>query len=189
MPAGEVRGFVEQSIAASGTAADDLARLVAGGGLSPADFSLLARQEIKEEYLRQYLLGRGGLAQMKPADYGSIGGMLKEQYKYFNQFAKDIADGKLSEEQIAARMRMYTNSSREAYERAHQRNAKDVGMDEESWELGAAEHCDDCVELNGEGWQPIGHFQFLPGSGHTQCLTNCQCEIAYRNSKTEETYD
>jgi hypothetical protein len=181
--------FVDQSLAASGNAVDLLAGYVADGMLAPADWYALMAEEIKGEYIRQYLLGRGGLSQMTQADWGSIGGMLKEQYSYLKPFAEQIAQGNLSEGQIRSRARMYVNSAREAYERANARAQSD-GMlvlpaypgdgqtvcltncacswkideivDEDGnvigwdcyWDLGAAEHCPDCI-TNNQQWSPL----------------------------------
>jgi len=180
--------YVEQSIAASSNSMDTIAALVSSGGLGPAEFAIVAREEIKQEYIRQYLLGIGGEAQMTQADWGSIGGSLAEQYKYFDKFAEQVANGELSEDQIRARLRMYTNSAREAYDRAHGKNAKSLDMTEESWITDSGlENCDDCLAYEAEGWQPIGTFPH-PGDGTTKCKTNCGCHKEYRNPETGKTY-
>src|SRR3990172_1755902 len=76
------------------------------------------REVIKEAYVQQYLLGRGGVSQMMAQDYGSIGGMVGSQYHpYLDNFAKEIAEGKLSAGQIHTRAEMYIASSGEAYQR------------------------------------------------------------------------
>lgn len=175
--------LVQQSIDASGIASDQLASYAASGALSAADYGSFFREEIKREYLRQYLLGIGGREQMTAADWGSIGGMLREQYGWLQGFLDEIASGNLTEAQIMARARMYLNSAREAYERAHAKTAVAGGMTEELWALGEAEHCPDCLAYAAEGWQPVGTFP-EPGDGSTQCLTNCQCHKAYRNPET-----
>jgi len=159
--------YVDASIAATESAVDTLAGYVADDMLSPGDWRLLMREEVKREYLREYMLGKGGRAQMTQADYGSIGGMLKEQYAYLDAFAEQV--GEMSEAAIRSRSRMYIRSAREAYERAKGRVAQAAGFDEEIWVLGVAEHCDDCVALSAEGWQPIGYYP-APGAGDTQCL-------------------
>jgi len=182
-----VRGYVDDSLAASGNAMDTLGAFVSAGQLAPADWNTLVREELKQEYVRQYLLGIGGREQMTAANWGSIGGMLADQYRYLDGFAAEIAAGDLSQAQIQARLRMYVNSAREAYERAHQRAAQKAGYDEERWVLGVAEHCDDCLAYEAMGWQPIGTFP-LPGSGATRCLTNCACHLEYRKSGTGEAY-
>lgn len=189
MARSQVMSYVEESLAASGDASGALGTLAGEGRLSPADFARLGREEIKQEYLRQYMLGRGGRAAMMPSDWGTVGQQIKGQYAYFKTFAEEVASGKLSPEQISARMKMYSASARQAYETAHEKNAKALGMDEERWLLGAVmtEHCEDCEAYMAEGWQPLGTFP-EPGDGSTQCLTNCACEKMYRNSETGETY-
>lgn len=183
----EVLAWVEESLDASTVATDQLAQFVIDGVVSPADFGLLMRQELKEEYIRQYLLGIGGRAQMTPADWGSIGGMLADQYRYLDRFVDEIATGELPPGSLLLRVRMYANSAREAYERAHLKNANALGMVEENWVLGDAEHCSDCVAFAGMGWQPIGTFPF-PGEGATECLTNCKCHKIYRDPASGRMY-
>jgi len=138
--------FVSQSIAQSQLVVDQLSSLVAGGQLDPNDWRDLMRQEIKTEYIREYLLGIGGREQMTFADWGSIGGMLKEQYAYLENFMDEIISLNLSEGQITARARMYTESAREGFERAKVRAA---GID---------------IDLPA-----------YPGDGSSICLTNDQC--------------
>ncbi len=187
MPRTQVLEYVEKSLAGSSNAADTVATMLIDGKLSPKDFGGELKGELKSEYIRQYLLGKGGREQMGPGDWGSIGGMLKEQYKYMPDFIKEIEAGNLTEAQIRARVNMYINSAREGYERAHERNAKALGMTEEKWELGVAEHCDDCVAFAAQGWQPFGTFP-TPGAGDTRCMTNCKCHIIYQNPETGARY-
>ena len=182
-----VLGYVEASTLATGLATDDLALMLTDGILGPAEWRLAMRSQIKREYIRQYILGKGGLEQMTQVDWGSIGGMLKEQYGWLNGFTDALPE--LSEGQITARSKMYINSAREAYERARARVAVDAGYDEEHWVLNIfADHCPDCEEFELRGWQPIGTFP-MPGAGETVCLTNCQCSKVYRNSVTGEEWE
>lgn len=145
------RGFVDQSLRAGGIVTDQLASLVAQGQLSPEDWRLRMRAEIKGEYVRQYLLGRGGLEQMTAADWGSVGGALSEQYRWLDRRAESFFDQveaeELSEEEIARRARMYINSAREAYERGQVRR---YGI-------------------------PVLALPAYPGDGSSECLTNCRC--------------
>jgi hypothetical protein len=184
---GRALGFgakaIEAATTATGAAVD---RLLAGGALDA--FEAAFREEIKDLYIQNYLLGIGGLERMTQADWGSIGGSLTEQYRWLNGFMQDIADGKLSEEQIRARAGMYLNSSREAYERAHGKCARELGMDTEEWHTDPAkENCEDCLAFEAEGPQPLGRFP-IPGAGATRCLTNCGCVREFSNRKTGEEY-
>jgi len=139
--------FVDGSLQAGRSATGTLAGLVADGKISPTDWRDKMRQEVKDEYIRQYLSAIGGLAVMTQADWGSVGGMLKEQYKYLDKFYGEVAAGNLSEGQIAARAGMYINSAREANERAHGRSQ---GM-------------------------PDGSLPAYPADGSSECLTNDKC--------------
>lgn len=151
-----VLGYVQAIIDTSGPATDTLAKLVAEARLSPEDWRLLMRQEIKMEYIGEYILGRGGLPQMIPEDWGSLGGMLREQYEWLDGFYDQVARGELSEAQIAARSRMYVRSAREGHERA-----------------------------NGRAWgdPPLPAY---PGDGSTACKTNCACSWDIRSAEATE---
>lgn len=183
MPRTQVLGYVDQSLKASTVASSQLAGFVGDKALAPKDFATFFRDELKKEYIRQYTLGIGGREQMTHSDWGKVGAMLQEQYKYLRNFEKDLATKELTPEQIASRSEMYVNSAREAFETAHAKNAKALGLGEEAWILGMAEHCDKCLEYAGMGWQPVGTFP-TPGAGATPCLTNCQCHKAYRDPET-----
>ena len=184
---GDTLGQVDGLQGAPKAVVDQLGRWVASGQITAADWEAQMRQQITQIYINEYLLGHGGRNTMTQADWGSIGGMLKEQFGYLSEFAKLIAEGKLSEAQILARARMYINSSREAFERAKKRVAQGLGMTEEMWVLNPqAENCEDCQYYAGQGWKPISEdFYPEPGAGATQCLTNCQCHKLYRNPKTD----
>jgi hypothetical protein len=153
-----------------------LAGDVASGKISVQEWTLGFRQQVKTTYLDEYILARGGRNNMTQADWGRVGQMVKTQYQYQAQFAADVAAGKLTEPQIAARSSMYINSATQAYEKGRvagrgmpslpqypgdgntvcHANCKCNWDIEETdtewlatWSLGAAEHCDDCVDLAG----------------------------------------
>ena len=186
----DVIDMAGKSLAASANAADELAALVSSGALTPADFGLLARTEIKNEYITQYLLGIGGREQMTPSDWGSLGRMLRDQYHpYLDGFLQDIADGKLSQAQIEARLRLYTDSAHQAYERAAQKSAVKAGFTEVFWMVDASvENCEVCLAHQADGWQPIADLAERPADGNSPCLSNCACVLLYRNPTTGETY-
>lgn len=183
LPRVQVLGYVDAAVAASSNASSLLGTYAAQGVLSPADFGDLFRQQLKQTYIQQYLLGRGGVSQMTAADWGSIGGMLREQGRHLDDLLAQLARGEISEAQLQARLQMYVNSSREAYERARARGMKSIGAAQESWVVdAAAENCPDCLALQAKGWVPVGELKHFPGDGNTQCLTNCQCTILYKDA-------
>jgi hypothetical protein len=188
-----VYAYVNQSLNISSNVSQALSSWVYDGNISVNDWKLAMRAEIKDEYIRQYLSFAGGRYNMTQADWGSIGGMLKEQYKYLDGFANDIASGDMTEAQIAARAQMYINSAREGRERAREKSALKADYDEVYWEVnGALENCGGCIEFNQMSWQLIEdnpYKEAYPGSGDTVCLTNCGCQLVYKNSKTDKEYD
>lgn len=184
----EVEQDAETLIAANTVANEAAIELASTGALDPDAFRAQMREEIKDAYIDQYILGIGGRDQMTAADWGSVGGMIADQYRYLDGFIDEIRAGTLTEEQIRARAGMYINSSREAFERATQRNAQELKLTEMAWTLGEAEHCPDCLDLAAMGWVPMGTITQYPGGGQTQCLTNCQCHIAYRDPKSGKSY-
>lgn len=134
---------------------------------------------LRQTYRDMYVMGAGGAKSMTPSDWGKLGAMLKEQYRYLNPFMDQIERGKLSNAQITARLKMYINSANEALWRGF---ARDIPIDLPAypgdgqtacltncqctwdiqqvpdgydcyWRLGAAEHCPDCVE-NAARWNP-----------------------------------
>lgn len=134
---------------------------------------------IRQTYIDMYVMGKGGRNNMTQSDWGKVGAMLKEQYKYLNPFMDQIEAGQLSEAQIVARLNMYINSASEAFWRGY---ASDIPLDLPAypgdgsttclvncqcmwdiqrvpngydcyWMLGPAEHCPDCLVRAGE-WNP-----------------------------------
>ncbi len=143
--AAKVRAWGWEAIGASRDRATAAAEMVADGRLTTADWQTWMRAEIKREYIRQYILGKGGLSTMNNKDWSSIGGMLREQYKYLDKFAAEVAAGGLAQGEIAARSRMYLNSSTESFWRATERAT---------------------------GMPPLPCY---PGDGSSLCLTNDRC--------------
>lgn len=129
---------------------------------------------LRDTYRAMYELAIGGSGNMTQADYGRLGGILQEQYRYLHNFAADIAAGRLSPLQAMNRARMYIESATQAFERAQ---AASYGITLPQypgdggtqclancrchweirsrkkeyacyWRLGQAEHCPDCLEAS-----------------------------------------
>jgi len=180
---------IDVMISASSDVTLTLSEMVDTGQITASSWNDAMRQEIKDNYIDQYLVGIGGLDQMNQEHWGSVGGMIADQYRYLDKFYDQVAAGDLSQGQINARSRMYINSSREAYERAQGRAALDRGFTQHMWvNSPAAATCDDCLTLQGQGWIPTSEAfvspstgeEALPGSGATICITNCHCHIEYK---------
>jgi len=167
--------------------AQEWARAAANGDMSVQAWHQAMRDEIRKNVIEQYLAGRGGTGPMTKAEYGRIGAVIKEQYKWLDRFAAQMEAGEVSEGAAANRARMYINSAWEANERAYRIAAEVAGMKRVRWVWNPeAEHCDDCEDLNNSGWHPVNPWPFkngrkdmYPGSGDTICLTSCRCFLEY----------
>ena len=140
------------------------------------------RENLKQAYIAQYLVARGGRENMTQEDWGRLGGLLRNQYQYLNGFAQDLADGKLSQAQARIRAGMYLDSARQSFERGKMVGAGIPNLpaypcdgsaecrtnDRCSWRIEEteggwncfwvldpqAEHCDTCLERAGS-WNPL----------------------------------
>lgn len=185
----QVVGLVDQIVdRTNATATDTLATMVADHRLSAADWKDAMARTIKNAYIQQTELAAGGRANVTQEMWGSVGGQLAEQFGYLDDFAREVAGGNLTEGQIRARSEMYVSSSREAFWRVKDRQARDQGFTQERWiAIGDDSTCGPCFDADAMGWQPIGTFA-QPGSGRvttspqTNCqgLTRCRCQKEYR---------
>lgn len=135
-------------------------------------------KDLKDAYIVNLQIGRGGVNVTTFADYGREGGRLNFEYRRLNQFAQEIALGNLSDKQIAARLELYIPGIRTAYYDGKTAAGQAAGLTEERRVLSPVENCDDCVGYADQGWVPIGT---LPEPGtQSACMHNCQCEKEYR---------
>jgi len=135
------------------TYAQELLNLLKSG-MGRQEWELEFRKRLKSVYIASYMAGRGGHAAMTQADWGRIGAMLAEQYRYLGHFADQLWAGELNvgpvslrERQLLNRIGMYFKGAREAYNRAL-----------------AASHL-------------MPTLPQYPGDGKTQCGTSCQCHL------------
>lgn len=135
----------DQFAAAKREGAQALASDLSTGRKSVQEFEVAFRREIKNTFIDQYVLGKGGRGNMTQADWGAVGRMVRDQYMYANDFARDIAGGTLSQAQIAQRAGLYFESSTQAFEQG--RSA-------------------------GYGVPTLPQY---PADGRTQCRSNCKC--------------
>jgi hypothetical protein len=149
--------LVDQSLASSGSRANRLAELVANNEIAPIDYRNQFRQELKEEYIRQSIFGRGGRDRMTPSDWGAIGRRLQPQYEMLDNITARIAEGEFSEGQIKVIQQDFIDSARQVYERS-----KAVSQD-----------------------VPVSQLPAMPGDGSTECVSGCKCSWHFEFTETE----
>jgi hypothetical protein len=183
----EVVERVNESIDKTINNVERLAGALGRGDISVNTWQMSMCYQIKKAYSWQAQLAAGGREQMTPEYWGVVGGRIFGQYRYLDDFARQLAAGQLTEGQIRARSTMYINSARQAYWAIRTRMAKKRGYTEERWiTKGDESVCSPCVGAGAMDWQPIGTFA-EPGSGTViigesfcEGLTRCRCEKEYR---------
>lgn len=158
----------------------DLTERMIKGKIDLASWQERMAKELKNSYIVNLTLGKGGRNNLTPADWGRIGGRLKYEYRHLEGFAQDIKAGKLSEGQIIFRANMYADGARSAYYDGRTAAMGEAAYDLERRFLGAAEHCEDCLAYAAQGWVPIGSLP-EPGDGSV-CRNNCKCTKEYARS-------
>lgn len=164
------------------TLAAELASKLASDELTVQEWERQMRSAVKSTYGTEYLFGRGGRNAMAVDERPALAALIKEQHDFLNRFAADVADGKLSAAQIAARSQLYFAGAVQAYERGRVaayaglhlstypgdgtqacksrcRCHLDISEDGDSyrvfWRLNpAAEHCESCTGL-ASSWSPL----------------------------------
>lgn len=137
--------FREQIIVSSKERVNGLSAQLGKGDINLNQWTLAMRQEIKDNFINQYMLAHGGRNTMSQADWGRVGQMVRNQYQYLDRFATDIAGGRYNESAVASRARMYAEASSQAFERS---------------------------KVAARGMPDMPQY---PGAGNTPCLSNCKC--------------
>lgn len=155
-----------------------LTQALVDGRLTLAQWEQAFALQLKDLYLQQAALARGGWQNMTQADFGRVGRELRDQYRYLHGFAQEIAAG-YPRDRWLWRAGLYAAGGRSAYWNAMTATAMTAGMTRERRiARGDKATCSPCVDLARRGWQPIGT---LPAPGGPPCagLNACRCQKEY----------
>lgn len=174
----KVRGVLDDLVLRSQARITTASDALRTGNSTVAEWQATMREEIKRTHLQSEALLRGGWKQMTPADYGRVGARVKEQYRYLDNFTKELEQGKqITDGGFMARARMYAASARVGFHDELGKMLLGIGYTEERNVLHPAEHCAECVDMSALGWVPIGTVVPI---GSRQCLGNDKCSMKYR---------
>lgn len=149
------------------------------GGISLASWQSGMMEQIKNTHVASAALANGGWSQMTPSDWGATGQLIRQQYDYLRNFAREIANGTQQlDGRALVRSDLYADAANSTYWQMTSREMLDLGFTEGRRLLEpGVDHCDDCLEYANDGWMPIDE---IPEIGNSQCTTRCRCEIEYR---------
>ena len=100
---------------------DDYAAMLDQGRMTTAGFESEMRRRIKNAYVAEYTLGKGGVERMTQSDYGTLGNLLKRQYGFLRSYLDDVAEGRETKGTAANRARNFLGSARQAFSRGRGR--------------------------------------------------------------------
>lgn len=138
------------------------------------DYQRLVIEAVRDSHVQMMRLGRGGKDQTWGIHYLDVATELKDnQYPYLRDLFQELADGKLSEKQLKARLKGYIKASKVSYERGRE-SQQALIKPMEARLLGSTDlHCSDCIYYASRGIQPVGT---LPSPGQAcKCRQNCLC--------------
>lgn len=185
VPVADVRGAIDTFIEGAGERMASLTGQLRDGTISLTQWQESMADEVKAVNVVAGVAGNGGWAQLTDNDFRSMQTDISEQLAYLDNFASQIADGKVSLDTIGVETRAasYADSSRNTYEGVRLEHEQDSGFDIEWNELGDAEdHCEDCLDATAQGEVPTGTLM-LPGD--RECRGNCNCTMHRKRSSDD----
>lgn len=153
------------------------------GSLAPGYWADQVRTELRRAHLQERALGAGGWDRLTQSDFGATGRKLRDDYARIVNLAQGIQDGTVSLPQAMTRIQGYAGNARLEFYEA-QRQQVQVTLGETLLmirDLGASEHCQDCIGYYAQGW---AYSLPNPCEG-SQCGTHCRCDLRLRTVATD----
>jgi hypothetical protein len=96
--------------------------------------------------------------------------------EYMLGLAEGLASGEISEAEGLRRAGLYANRLRGTANAGFLRASQEAGLTL-FWELGASEHCAECVRYAALSPWAASDLPTTPGEGATSCRSNCTCRL------------
>ena len=163
----------------------ELTKQVTNNEISVGEWQAQMRDGIKRGFIEQYMMGRGGRAQMSQSDWGRVGAKIREQFNFLSMFEIDLANGVCVGGRAVNRARMYASATHGAFSLGMRQVAKVVGWEYVRWVLAPdGESCIDCINFSSMGWQLLDSDPYsgaMPGDtiDPPVCGSNCRCHLEY----------
>lgn len=166
----------------------DLVSGLSQGNLTKSQFITQSRSLFKAGYETAYRLGTdaSGLdfIRLPSEDLKWLSRARSHEYKFLDKFADDVVAGR-GRMPYDRRADMYIDSTDSVFD-AGRVDAYPNADTWVHWEMGAAEHCGDCVDLALNSPYRPDDLPTTPGAGGTRCLSNCQCHLRIVYEKPRE---
>lgn len=182
-----ILGLMERQITSAENRLTDLTTALHEGRISPAIWQEQMRTELRRLHTTQAALGSGGFDRMGFKEWGRTGGLIRQDYQRLTNLANDIVAGRASLPQALNRVRGYVGNARVNFFEAERDARKEAAAIKNMMllmirDLGAAEHCRDCVNYHQQGYQLN-----LPSPGiGSICTSRCRCGLRYKEVPASE---
>jgi hypothetical protein len=141
-----------------------------------AEWVTASRSELRRMHTALAMVAQGGRSQMDVKAWGRVGNMIKSEANYLRQFERDLANGKVSDAQLLARVLAYGEGGYKVYQNMVKAREAEAGMFARRV-LGASEkHCDDCLEAASPDFVPAHEVREI---GDSQCGSLCHCDVEF----------
>lgn len=173
-----VEALVDGRINKLGTLLRRLTNMLSSGDITLVQWQESVREALKLAHVQAAIIGNGGRGTMQASDWGRIGQRLRAEYRYLENFARDLLAGSISAPMALARIGMYAQAVRGSYW-----EGTTIRQEKQGYSLMRrildlqAKHCDDCLRYAGRGAVPIGSLP-MPGQ-RCACMSNCKCSVKY----------
>jgi len=173
----EVRKAIDKTVDIVRGDMRSLGKKLAAGEITLPEFQTQMRDNLKAAHSLTASIGKGGRGAMTARDWSAVGNTLKKEYRYLNNFARQVEQQRLSAAQIEYRSSSYASSVRTTYFKTDTVAKKDAGLTRVKRVLHAMESCAGCLSWAGKGFVPIDE---MPALGELECRNFCRCELEYK---------
>lgn len=173
----EIRAAIDTTLRNIGREYGALAEQLRANTITAREWARTMRLLMKETHLWSAAAAGGGWAQLTRSDFGRIGQIVRGQYAYLENFAREIRRGLVLDGRFLRRVQLYAEAGRRTYHLVERARMLERGVTEERSVLHPADHCGECVDEAAKGWSPVSSI--IP-IGERTCLTGCHCTMEYR---------
>lgn len=182
-----VQSFIESRVNSAEDRLGNLTRAYFDGRVSASSFQVTLRDELRRLGLQNASLGIGGWDRMTPVEFGRVGGLLRGDLARISDLALGVQHGTVTLPQALERVRGYIGNARINYYEAektaiHNRQMPYGMVAIAIRDLGAAQHCGDCLDYHANGWQ---YDHPSPGT-MCECSQHCRCGMRWRDVAYED---
>lgn len=178
VPRERVMAFVAEEVQRAQVELLSHTRQMAGQQITLAGWQRQMGATLKTTHLRLMALAAGGQDQLTQRHYGAAGYQLRQQYQYLDNYAQDLAAGKLSLPQALRRSASYAASAQVTFGIAEKISRQAEGFNAGKRLLDIqAKHCRSCIRHEQPNWVPIA--EIVSAGVDCECHNNCRCRVIY----------